>query len=529
MTPQMQVYKVVDPAGVERQIEGPAGATDAEVIAKAQELFESQSATQTSAKPAPSTPWVGVNAINKGIAGTADFVLNTPQNLVNLGKALGGTLATAAGRPDLAPTPTPSPDFATRAFKATGMIRPELEPANAGQRIVDMAGQGVGGAMVVPTNSLAGLLRGMGAGATSGAVGQATTEATGSPTAGAITGMVTPLAMSAAGARAKALTDEQALRKAEQSVRDKVLASGQEAGYVVSPSTVNPSFINKRLESIAGKAATGQEVSLRNQEATNRLMAKELGLKPGTPITEGELERFRESVSKPYKEVKNLSPNAESALEELKQARFEAKSYWNFYNRSQDPKILAEAKKLDSEVATWEKILEEEALKANRPELIPELRQARQQIAKSYDIEKALNIGTGDISAPTLARALDKGAPFTGNLRTVAEFGNAFPSLVREGARVPPAGVSKTEALASLLLGGAGATTMGLPGLVAGALPFASGPTRSMILSPAYQRQMAQPNYGVGMTTKAMEQFKDLTPQQAALLGALQASRSANQ
>lgn len=167
-------------------------------------------------------------------------------------------------------------------------------------------------------------------------------------------------------------------------------------------------------------------------------------------------------------------------------------------------------------------MLEEEALKANKPELLPELRQARQQIAKSYDIEKALNIGTGDISAPALARALDKGAPFTGNLRTVAEFGNAFPSSVREGARVPTAGVSKSEALASLLLGG-------LISPIAAALPFASGPTRSMILSPAYQRQMAQPNYGVGMTTKAMEQFKDLTPQQAALIGALQASRSANQ
>lgn len=112
------------------QVEFPASMTDEQIVSVIQTklLPQSQPAQE---KPAPSTPWVGVNAINKGIAGTADFVLNTPQNLVNLGKALGGTLATAAGRPDLAPTPTPSPDFATRAFKATGMIRPELEPANA--------------------------------------------------------------------------------------------------------------------------------------------------------------------------------------------------------------------------------------------------------------------------------------------------------------------------------------------------------------------------------------------------------------
>jgi len=503
------------------QVEFPASMTDEQIVSVIQTklLPQSQPAQE---KPAPSTPWVGVNAINKGIAGTADLLLNAPQNFVNLGKAFGGTLATAAGRPDLAPTPTPPPDFATRAFKATGMIRPELEPVNAGQRIVEAVGQGVGGGVMMPTASLAGALRGMGAGAISGAVGQGTTEATGSPTAGAITGMATPFAMSAAGARAKALMDEQALRKAEQSVRDRVLSAGQEAGYVVPPSTVNPSFLNKRLEGIAGKAATGQETSFRNQETTNRLMAKELGLKPGTPITEGELERFRENAAKPYEEIKKLSPTAASALKELKETRVDAKNEWAFYGRNQDPRTLAAAKKLDSEVATWEKVLEEEALKANKPELLPELRQARQQIAKSYDIEKALNIGTGDISAPTLARALDNGAPFTGNLRTVAEFGNAFPSSVREGAKVPTAGVSKTEALASLLLGG-------LISPIAAALPFASGPTRSMILSPAYQRQMAQPNYGVGMTTKAMEQFKDLTPQQAALIGALQASRSANQ
>jgi hypothetical protein len=495
------------------QVEFPASMTDEQIVSVIQTKL---------LKPAPSTPWVGVNAINKGIAGTADLLLNAPQNFVNLGKAFGGTLATAAGRPDLAPTPTPPPDFATRAFKATGMIRPELEPVNAGQRIVEAVGQGVGGGVMMPTASLAGALRGMGAGAISGAVGQGTTEATGSPTAGAITGMATPFAMSAAGARAKALMDEQALRKAEQSVRDRVLASGQEAGYVVPPSTVNPSFLNKRLEGIAGKAATGQETSLRNQETTNRLMAKELGLPPGTPITEGELNKFRENAAKPYREIADISLDAKSALNELKQARFDSKLYWNSYNRTGDPAAYKQAQKLDSEVATWEKVLEEEALKANKPELIPALRQARQEIAKSYDIEKSLNIGTGDVSASALARALDKGAPFTGNLRTVAEFGNAFPSSVREGARVPASGVSKSEALTSLLLGG-------LISPIAAALPFASGPTRSMILSPAYQRQMAQPNYGVGMTTKAMEQFKDLTPQQAALIGALQASRSANQ
>lgn len=513
-------FRKVDVPGI-GQVEFPASMTDEQVVAAIQKDILPQTQTPQQ-KPAPSTSWVGINAINKGIAGAADLVLNAPQNLINLGKAGFGTAATAAGRPDLAPTLTPPPDFATRAFKATGMIRPELEPANAGQRVVEAAGQGIGGAMAMPASSLASLLRGMGAGATSGAVGQTTTEATGSPTAGAITGMATPFAMSAAGSRAKALMDEQALRKAEQSVRDKVLSAGQEAGYVVPPSTVNPSFLNKRLEGIAGKAATGQETSLRNQETTNRLMAKELGLQPGTPITEGELNKFRENAAKPYRELADVSLDAKSALDELKQARFDAKLYWNSYNRTGEPAAYKQAKKLDSEVATWEQVLEEEALKANKPELIPALRQARQEIAKSYDIEKALNIGTGDISAPALARALDKGAPFTGNLRTVAEFGNAFPASVREGARVPASGVSKSEALTSLLLGG-------LISPVAAALPFASGPTRSMILSPAYQKQMAQPNYGVGMTQKVMEQFKDLTPQQAALIGALQASRSANQ
>lgn len=276
----------------------------------------------------------------------------------------------------------------------------------------------------------------------------------------------------------------------QNAVRDTTLEAGQAAGYVVPPSAVNPSFWNKRAESIAGKAAVGQEAAGRNQTVTNRLASEALGLPPATPITEQVLEQVRNAAAQPYRDVSKLM--GVDLLEQLKQARFEAKAQWKFYERSANPEALTAAKALTHQADQLEQAMEAFARAAGKPELVASLREARTLIAKTYDVERALNTATGDVSA----RVLSNRPNVTGPLATAGEFYKAFPSYARDGAKIPTPGVSKAEALASLAFGMGGAGIAGPAGVVAGALPLASGPVRSMVLSKPYQRAMAAPAYG---------------------------------
>jgi hypothetical protein len=195
-----QIYKVRDPEGNIREISGPAGASDNVVIAKAQELFSKIGAKSLAdqipgiqpipeAQPTPSNLQVGINAANKGIAGVPDFLLNTPNSLINLGKAAYGTAATALGRSDLAPELTENPDYARKAMSAMGFIKPQFEPVTTGQRILDIGVQGAVGA-AMPQTSVSNLIKALSIGGASGAAAGGVKELTGSDAAAISAGLL---------------------------------------------------------------------------------------------------------------------------------------------------------------------------------------------------------------------------------------------------------------------------------------------------------------------------------------------------
>lgn len=496
----------------------------------------SAAAEVSPAQQAPSDVSVVKNSSNKGIAGIPDMLLNTPNKIMNLGKAAYGFLLPDEGTPlpqggtaEAPPELTPDPNYASRAMRAMGLTSDANEPANARQRVLDALVQAGVGASVAPANSMRGLVTNAVTGATGGTAAGLTKEATGSDTAATIAGMLTPAAVQASAGYGRAKVADAQLRKSQNEVRDKTLADAKAAGYVVSPSEVNPSAVNKILESVAGKAATKQEASNRNQAVTSELAAQELGFPKGTAITEGKLDAYRDKVAAPYREVAALSPRAEVALEQLKDTRFEANAYAKHYAVSADPKSLANEKALRAKADALETQIEKIAIKAGRPDLVDDLRAARTQIAKSYDIERALNVGDAGVSAPALGRALDKGKPLSGGLETAGRFAEAFPSVAREGAKVPAPGVSKVAAALSAVLGVGGMAAMGPAGVAAAALPLASGPTRSLILSKPYQSLMANPNYSPGVTANVLKELQQLTPQQQAVQAALIARAIAEQ
>jgi hypothetical protein len=63
------------------------------------------------------------------------------------------------------------------------------------------------------------------------------------------------------------------------------IQQARDLGYVIPPTQANPSMLNRTIEGIAGKLSTAQNASARNQQITNELAAKSLGLPIDTPIT----------------------------------------------------------------------------------------------------------------------------------------------------------------------------------------------------------------------------------------------------
>jgi hypothetical protein len=484
-------------------------------------------------------------------------------------------------------------------LEAAGAISPEFEPVTAGQRILGRAMETAPSFALSPTSGVKQLAGTLATGALSGAAAGLTKEATGSDLAAGLVGAVTPLALNPSTIK-QAIT-EWGSPKVPKIVKMQTLQEAHDAGYVVPPSMVKSSFTTNRLESVAGKAAVKQEAAIRNQEITNKLAAKSLGLPDGTPLSMGTLETIRGEAGKAYQKLSTLRPGGElrgikvrtveerpmvqgsmagmkgklaedrpvvqglttgmnvrelrddagkligmkvgevskgqstagqlegmkfrttesygpdvpgslgrmkmsvqetrggNPIEELKQARADASTYYRHHNISGDPKSLKKANVLTKRAEEIEDAFEQIAQSSGRPELITEFRAARTLIAKTYDIERALNLGDGNVSATIIGRLLDQGKPLTGELRVIGKFAQAFPSITREGSVVPMAGVSGTDAAMSAVLGTAGYGAAGGPaGLVAAGLPLLRSPARSLALSSPMQNRLIRPPAPLG-------------------------------
>lgn len=436
---------------------------------------------------------------NEAIASVPDAVLNTPANVMNLAKAGYGAARTALGGSPDEIQMTPQPNLVRRAMTSAGLINPELDPTTMGGRLAKAGLQSAVAGAMAPASSVSMLMSNMGTSAASGLVGQGTTEATGSQGLGAAAGIAAVPAISALANRSAIASREAGqLAREQNAVRDETLKMAKEEGYVVPKSAVDPSFVNNRLESIAGKAAIGQQAAVKNQQVTNAIARREAGLAPNQAISEEALAAASQKASAPYREVAAISKSAAADLEALKQTRADANAYYKHYNVSADPASLVKAREASAQAATLEKQIEQAAISAGKPSLVLDLKKARQQIAKINDVERALNVATGDVSASILGRALDKGKPLTGGLETAGRFAQAFPSYAREGAAVPTPGVSKSEALASMILGLGGHAALGPMGWALAGAPLASGPIRSGLLSQPYQNAFINPSYASG-------------------------------
>lgn len=313
----------------------------------------------------------------------------------------------------------------------------------------------------------------------------------------------------------------EAARKAVNAPKDAVLRAGQDAGYVVPPSMTESPVAARILEGISGKQKTAQLASVKNQNVTQRLASKAMGLPEDVPLNAETVKAVRMSaIESGYKPIDNIGQVATDKvyladldaiaanragvsrsfpglknesldfLENLRVPEFNAadgrKAVQVLRDEAgtafaQGEKELGKAKIQASEVIESQIERGLEALGKPGAELLKNFRDARVMIAKTGDVEKALAKGKGKVNAEVFAAALRKGKPLSGELKQIGEFADKFGEV----ARVPKQGWSNPFTVLD-----AAASSFGSP-----LLPAARVGARYSVLSGPGQR-LANPSYG---------------------------------
>lgn len=470
--------------------------------------------------PAPraSTMDVLTSAPYRAIAGAADIFLTAPENVANLAKMGYGAAATAMGRPDLAPEVTAPRQPVAEAFKRAGLIREPQGEMTAGQRIADVALQSgtaalLGGGPAIraaaPTlaGQAAGATRVAATGAGAGAAGQAATEATGKPLLGTAASMALPgIAIARAQARQAQLQAEQQ----RNAVRDLTVRAAQQEGYLVTPGSVTPSSQNVIAERLGGKTRVQQEFAARNQEVTDRLARRALGLPENAPLERATTQQIRrEEFQRGYEPLNRIGTvrtdqDFNTALNNILQAytgpgrsfpgaipqpvvdlvRSYRVGQFNSADAIQATRTLREQGNAniargDNALGLAQRAISnaledqierslQQAGNPNAQAMLDQFRASRQRMAISHSVEDAIVEGGGSVNARKLANDLQtQGRYFTGDLDLIARFAN-----ISRPVTTPP-GTQGTPG-AGTLLGGAGAGLGGYGGYAIGGGPGAA-------------------------------------------------------
>lgn len=567
----MPTYEVTAPDGRVFEVTAPDGASQAEVLAYAQKNFKPQEVTAPT-KPKTFTESAyeaGRDMLAGGVRGAGsigatalapidwlarkagvqnDFIGRTDRREA-MTQALGGmgadtdSLAFKTGKLGVEiagtagiPGALAKPIAALANTRYAAGLEPLIEGAakglqTGGFRVGELAGTSA----AIPARVLAG-----------GTVGAATAGLVNPEDAGtgALIGGALPVGAAVAGKIGETVGG--AFRKGAVPTSEKLATAREamDAGYIIPPSQINPTFKNRLLESQSGKFETAQMASTRNQEVTDGLVRKALGMADDAPLSQEAMQAFRRQQGQVYQQLKgtgmvtadlpylkavdDIGKTIKSAtasfpklgktnmhggpvdditelVNGLKVGQFDAGGAVDTISFLRDQadtaysggnKALGKAYKAGA--GALEDMLDRHLQAIGASDLLPAYRGARKMIAQSYTVENALREGAGTVDARSLARQLQKGKPLTGELRTAALFGNVFDKAAQPPHLIGSPAVNALKPMLSVATGGLGAATMGPAGLALGAVNYALPPVaRSVMFSKPFQRSLLDVSPGM--------------------------------
>lgn len=322
-------------------------------------------------------------------------------------------------------------------------------------------------------------------------------------------------------------------QKEANAVRDATLRAGLEEGYMTTPGSVTPQSKHIMAERMAGKTNLEQLMSVNNQDVTNKLARRAVGIDDTAPLTSENMLAIRNAeYKKGYEPVERLGQvstdaqylddmiNIESKytgpeksfpgaapdevtklLKTFTVGKFDAKDAVQVMRRLKE-EARANFTKGDTAVAKAQtdiaKALEnqiERSLAAaptpNAATLLEQFRLSRQRMAISHSIEDAIREGSGSVEAKKLAKALQDGKYLSNELKTAAQFSNVFPRV-----STPPSTIG-TPAAGTMM----GTPVSGFGGLIGGGLGYLAGDATGMSVGTAAGL------YGPAMVSEGMRRY----------------------
>jgi hypothetical protein len=329
------------------------------------------------------------------------------------------------------------------------------------------------------------------------------------------------------------LPGELSRQQQRNAVRDATLRAGLEEGYMTTPGGVTPQGRNILAERMAGKTNLEQLMSINNQDVTNKLARRAVGIDDTAPLTSENMRSIRKAeYEKGYAPVERLGEVATDAqyLDDMNNVnlkytgpqksfpgavpdevtkllktygvnKFDAKDAVQA-SRHLREEAKANFRKGDTAVANAQadiaKALENQIERSlagapipNANTLLEQYRLSRQRMAISHTIEDAIREGGGAVEAKKLARDIQTGKYLSGDLKTAAEFSNVFPRVSRTASEIG------TPAAGTMM----GTPVSGFGGLVGGGLGYLAGDATGMSVGTAAGL------YGPAMVSAGMRSY----------------------
>lgn len=513
----MATYRVTSPDGVAFNVTAPDGASEEAVMRYAQSMWK-----RAAPKPAAWTP----ASPTEGMSGFDTVAAGMGKRMTDWGRAAGQMLwISDQGSVDEA-RKLDAPLMDTFGGKAGAVGADLLSAVIPGTQSVKGAAL-VSGALGALTPTV---------GDESRVKNIAVDAALGAGSTAALKGLTGALQSRLASKEAKAA---QAITA--NADRDAAIAAGKAEGFVAPPSISGGGAISRALEGLSGKQKTNQAAALKNQPVTEKLARRAVGLDENAALSPEVLQGIRnEAYQAGYEPVKALGvipvdPKGAfvKRLDEIASEYTGASKSFPNAIKSEVPQLV-EAFKVpafdagDAIAAT--KVLREEASAAFRAgdtglskakreiskaledqieshltalgkdgaEALNNFRDARQLMAKTHSVEKALVAGTNQVDARELGKQLAKGKPLSGDLKTIGAFSQATKGsgLTSSITGVPEAGHSVSFSPLDFFTAGIGTQA---PAMLA--LPVGRAAARAAILSGPVQRSI-KPSYGPGLLAR---------------------------
>lgn len=365
-------------------------------------------------------------------------------------------------------------------------------------------------------------------------------------TTGAVIGGSLPVAVKLAGQAGsligKAFTPDAINPQKLETARESMAA-----GYIIPPSMVQPSFKNRTMETLSGKFETAQMAATKNQAVTEGLVRKGLGLPADAALSFDTMRLYRGAQhSAGYEPLRNVGdipagPQFNQSLDDIAKQytgkgtipavqKTEVSDLVNAHKSSGfDTGDAVDAIRILRENASeaftkgdgalgkankaiadaYEGAIDNALTATGQKDLLDAYRTARQNIAKSATVEKAIREGSGTLDARVLARELQKGKPLSGEIKTAAQFANVFDKSAQPPHLIGSPGVNNLKAGLATLTAGIGGAAMGPGGIALGAANYLLPPlARSRMFSQGAQQGLLSQGYsgtGQGLLGSAID------------------------